>query len=171
MPRGAPDYGICAAPASFEWLPAEPYCVCLTGTTDAAKLWPEEGWGVLGRYLRAAGMACVLPAGTAAEQMRAERIAVAIGGAALVAPELDLGAMAAVLAGAALAIGVDTGLTHLAAALGRPTIGIYCGTSPGATGVIGACVRNVGDVAKTPAPAAVWEAALALTGDLVSVPA
>ena len=171
VPRGVPDYGISAAAADFDWLPAVPYCVCLTGTTDAAKLWPEDGWGVLGRHLRAAGMACVLPAGSTAEQMRAERIAAAIGGAAVVAPALGLGALAGVLAGAALAIGVDTGLTHLAAALGRPTIGIYCGSSPAATGVIGACVRNVGDVAKTPAPAAVWEAALGLIGDPVSVPA
>jgi heptosyltransferase-1 len=170
VPLGLPDFGIAATPAHFDWLPAAPYCVCLTGTTDAAKLWPEERWGVLGRRLAETGWRCVLPAGTAGEQKRAERIATEIGifadgsAAAVVAPASSLADLAGVLAGAGLAIGVDTGLTHLAAALGRPTVGIYCGTSPGATGVIGARARNVGDVAKTPAPEAVCEAVAAVAG-------
>ena len=167
--RGAPDYGIAAAPANFDWLPAAPYCVCLSGTTDAAKLWPEDRWGELGQHVRAAGMACVLPAGTAAEQKRAERIAQAIGSGAVAAPDLDLGQLAGVLSGAALAIGVDTGLTHLAAALGRPTVGIFCGTSPAATGVIASRACNVGDVARTPTSRAVWDAAVALIGAGVAV--
>jgi len=85
----------------------------------------------------------------------------------VVAPELDLRQLAGVLAGAALVIGVDTGLTHLGAALGRPTVGIFCGTSPAATGVIASRACNVGDVARTPTPQAVWDAALALTGAAV----
>jgi heptosyltransferase-1 len=47
--------------------------------------------------------------------------------------------------------GVDTGLSHLAAALGTPTIGIYCATDPEATGLYGApLARNVGTVSKPP---------------------
>ncbi|MBL8386132.1 MAG: lipopolysaccharide heptosyltransferase I [Burkholderiales bacterium] len=164
-PQGAPDFGIAAAPARFDWLPASRYCVCLTGTTDVAKLWPEERWGELGRDLAAAGWRCVFPAGTDGERARAGRIAAAVdasGAAAVVAPAASLGELAGVLAGADLAIGVDTGLTHLAAALGRPTVGIYCGTSPRATGVIGTRVCNVGDVAKTPTSAAVRDAAASL---------
>jgi heptosyltransferase-1 len=34
-------------------------------------------------------------------------------------------------------IGVDTGLAHLAVALGIPTVGIYCATDPAATGLYG----------------------------------
>jgi heptosyltransferase-1 len=34
-------------------------------------------------------------------------------------------------------VGVDTGLAHLAVALGRPTAGIYCATDPGLTGLAG----------------------------------
>ena len=170
VPLGAPDFGINAAPAGFAWLPPAPYCVCLTGTTDAAKLWPEERWGVLGKQLAEAGWHCVLPAGTEGEQKRAERIAAEIGvfadgtAAAVVAPASSLADLAGVIAGAGLAVGVDTGLTHLAAALGRPTVGIYCGTSPGATGVTGKRACNVGDVAKTPAPEAVCEAVAQVTG-------
>jgi heptosyltransferase-1 len=163
--RGAPDYGIRATRAAFAWLPDGAYGVLLTGTTDAAKLWPEDRWSALGRRLRDAGLACVLPAGTETERRRAERIAVEIGAAgaaAVVAPPLSLKELAQVLAGAALAVGVDTGLTHLAAALGRPTTGVYCGTSPAATGVVGARAGNVGDVARTPGADAVWNLARTL---------
>ena len=38
--------------------------------------------------------------------------------------------MAEHLAAARLMIGLDSGLTHLSAALGRPTIGIYCASTP-----------------------------------------
>lgn len=167
VPRGAPDYGISAVPADAPWLPSTPFCVCLTGTTDSAKLWPEERWGALGRRLADAGMACVLSSGTETEFKRAERIAAAIGASAVVAPALSLGELARLLAGADLAVGVDTGLTHLAGALGRPTVGIYCSTSPRATGVIAACARSVGEVARTPTADAVAEAALALAGEAV----
>ena len=45
--------------------------------------------------------------------------------------------MAAVLAGARQVVGLDTGFTHLAAALGRPTLGIYCDHEPGLAGITG----------------------------------
>ena len=42
-------------------------------------------------------------------------------------------------------VGLDTGLTHLAAALGVPTVGIYCGSDPALTGLYGAPrARNAG---------------------------
>ena len=45
--------------------------------------------------------------------------------------------MAALLAGAHGIVGLDTGFTHLGAALGRPTIGIYCDHEPGLAGIVG----------------------------------
>ncbi|MND06283.1 ADP-heptose:LPS heptosyl transferase I [compost metagenome] len=46
---------------------------------------------------------------------------------------------------------MDTGLTHLAAALKVPTIGIYCATDPAATGLHG-CPRavNLGGIGAPP---------------------
>jgi heptosyltransferase-1 len=44
---------------------------------------------------------------------------------------------AALLANARAVVGVDTGLTHLAVALGTPTVGIYVATQPGLTGLQG----------------------------------
>ncbi len=52
-------------------------------------------------------------------------------------PISTLDKIALVVAHANLVIGVDTGITHLAAALGRPTIGIYHSTDPAKTGIYG----------------------------------
>ena len=45
--------------------------------------------------------------------------------------------VAALIAGASFVIGVDTGLLHLAAALGVPLVGIFLGSEPGLTGPSG----------------------------------
>ena len=66
--------------------------------------------------------------------------------------------LAAVLAGSAAVVGVDTGLTHLAAALKIPTVALYTATDPGLTGVLGAgFFRNLGGKAQIPAPDAVLD--------------
>jgi len=54
-----------------------------------------------------------------------------------VPPFLKVGQMTSVLAGAQQVVGLDTGFTQLAAALGRPTIGIYCDHEPGLAGLAG----------------------------------
>lgn len=140
------DYGI-AAPASAEPTELRPYYVLLHSTSRVDKLWPETAWAELGRELSHHGCALILPWGNAAERARSERIARALP-AARVPPAMGIHALADMLAGARAVIGVDTGLTHLAAALGRPVVALYCGTHPGLTGVYagpGAPVRNLGD--------------------------
>lgn len=138
------DYGI-AAPAGP--VAPGPYCVLLHATSRADKLWPEQSWERLGAELASRGYGLMLPWGDAAERARSERIARALP-AAVVPPALGIPGMAGLLAGAHAVIGVDTGLTHLAAALGRPVVALYCDTHPGLTGVYasqGARVRNLGD--------------------------
>ena len=49
-----------------------------------------------------------------------------------------LDVMARLVAGASFVIGVDTGLLHLAAALGVPLVAIFVGSEPGLTGPMGA---------------------------------
>jgi len=72
---------------------------------------------------------------------------------------MDLGEVARVLAGAAAVVGVDTGLTHLAAALGIPTVGIYGATDPRATGLYTAGpAANLGEPGRFPAVAEVLDA-------------
>jgi heptosyltransferase-1 len=72
---------------------------------------------------------------------------------------MDIAALASFLAQAGVVIGTDTGLTHLAGALGVATVGLYCTTDPAATG-LHACARavNLGGIGVIPAVSAVVEA-------------
>ena len=151
----APDYGIAMPALAADWLGDVPYVVFLTATSRDDKLWPEEHWLALGQQLHARGYRAVLPAGSPLERARAARLAAAIPGA-VAAPALDIRQLAALLAGSRAAVGVDTGLTHLAVALKIPTVALYTATDPGLTGVLGAGFhRNLGGAAQLPAPAAV----------------
>jgi heptosyltransferase-1 len=145
------DYGISSAPRRFGWLAINSYAVLLHATSSDHKLWPEEHWITLGNALDAGGVGCVLPWGSTRERERSERIAAKLR-TAIVPPALALDDLAGLFAGARAVVGVDTGLTHLAAALGIPTVGIYCATDPAATGIYG-CARavNLGGIGKLPA--------------------
>jgi heptosyltransferase-1 len=139
---GGPAYGLAATASA-----SSPYAVFLTMSSRASKLWPHERWVELARAL---GMHVVLPWGSEAERIAAERIAAAVGDASVPA-RMSIAALGALLSGAQRVAGVDTGLTHLAAALGVPTVGIYCGSDPSLTGLYGSArARNVGRPGATP---------------------
>ncbi|MGH8631619.1 MAG: lipopolysaccharide heptosyltransferase I, partial [Burkholderiales bacterium] len=112
------------------------YAALLHSTSSREKEWPEDFWAALGQSLHRRGILSLLPFGDPRERARSERLANRIPGA-LVPPALPLDTFAAMLADAAIVVGVDTGLSHLAAALGRPTVGIYCATDPRFTGLYG----------------------------------
>jgi heptosyltransferase-1 len=123
------------------------YTVLLTMTSRHDKLWPDERWIELARELR---MPAMLPWGSDAERARAQRIAAAIGGTVM-PRRLGIDELASLFVGASAVIGLDTGLTHFAAALGVPTVGIYCGSDPALTGIYGAPhARNVGSAGQLP---------------------
>jgi len=159
QPEGAADYGIRPpATARPAWLAEGVYAVLLHATSRADKLWDEANWIALGRYLHEQNLRCVLPWGSAAEQARSLRLAEAIPDA-VVPPRLSLNEAAALLGGAQAAVGADTGLAHLAAALGVPAIGIYTATDPALTGLYaGRSAVNLGNVGRAPDVAAVIEA-------------
>ena len=137
------DYGLKAQAAGERGA----YAVLLTMTSRADKLWPEERWMELGRAL---ALPAVLPWGSAAERERAERVARGIG-QAVVPPRMAIDALAELLSNARGVVGLDTGLTHLAAALGVPTVGVFCGSDPALTGLYGAPrASNVGAAGKPP---------------------
>jgi heptosyltransferase-1 len=134
-PIGIPDYGIQAPPLSLPWLsPTSPYVVLLHATSRDDKLWDEANWITLGRQLANDGFQLVLPWGSTKEKFRSERLTAAIP-KAICPPQLNLIEAAALLGNARAVIGVDTGLSHLAAALNVATIGIYTATDPGLTGL------------------------------------
>jgi lipopolysaccharide heptosyltransferase I len=123
------------------------YAVLLTMTSRADKLWPESRWIELGRGL---ALPIRLPWGSAEERARAERIGRGIG-QAVVPQRMTIEALAEVLANGKYVVGLDSGLTHLAAALGTPTVAIFCGSDPALTGLYGVPrARNVGMPGKPP---------------------
>jgi heptosyltransferase-1 len=158
------DYGIAAQPLAADWLPKKDYAVLLTATSRDDKLWPEPDWHALGLMLVATGLVCVLPGGNAEERQRAARLATGLG-RAVAAPALGLADMAHLLAGAQIVVGVDTGLVHLAAALGRPTLALFCASDPQLTGVhAGPQAINLGGRDAAPKAGEVVATALALIG-------
>ena len=158
------DYGITAPPLHADWLPKGEYAVLLTATSRTDKEWPEDDWHALGAALITTGLRCVLPGGSAPERSRATRLAHALG-RAIAAPAMNLTDLAGLLSGASIVIGVDTGLVHLAAALQRPTLALYCASDPALTGVLGTAPHaNLGGAGAPPAASAVVAAALKLLG-------
>jgi heptosyltransferase-1 len=133
-PSAAIDYDLDRAKLAEPSL--APYGLLLHATARPEKEWPQEHWIALGRTLADRGIALRLPWGTEAERLRAERIAAAVKAVQIHDREpLDL--VARRIAGAQFVIGVDTGLLHLAAALGVPLVAIFVGSEPGLTGPMG----------------------------------
>jgi heptosyltransferase-1 len=130
-PDGPIDFGLDRAKVAAAG--RAPFAVLLHATARETKQWPEERWMALGRALAARGVALELPWGTEAERQRSECIAAGIPGAR-VPDRRPLDELARRIAAAQFVIGVDTGLLHLAAALGVPLVGIFVGSKPGLTG-------------------------------------
>lgn len=125
---------------------APDFAVLLHGSSGEEKCWPEDRWIGVGRALQERSVRCFLPWGSPRERERARRLAAAIPGAIVPGKVLALADWVGVLASAALVIGVDTGLTHLAAACAAPTVAIFRATSAEHSGVGGSVPhRNLGD--------------------------
>jgi heptosyltransferase-1 len=135
-PSGEADYGIAPPPGAPDWAPRTEYVVGLHASSKRAKRWPDAHWRALGQRLARENIGIVFPGGSPAEREEAARLADASPGG-LAAPAMTLSEAAALLARASAVVGVDTGLTHLAVALGCPTVGLYVVTKPGLTGLHG----------------------------------
>ncbi len=152
VPTGRVRFGL-VAPAT-DAAPPPPYAVLIPGASRPEKLWPEGDWIALGRRLRRQGLALTVLWGSAGERECAQRIAAAADAA--VPPFLSVHDAAGVLGHARVVVGLDTGFTHLAAALGVATVGIYCDHEPAAAGVTGdAFTASLGGIGQVPPSAAV----------------
>jgi heptosyltransferase-1 len=153
------------APLSIEGLRkqpngiAVPYVVCFHSTARAAKRWPTENWVELGKALSNQGYQVLFPWGSAEEMKISALMASQVPGA-IVPRAFSIEEAYRLVAYAALTIGVDTGLTHLAAVLGKPTIEIYCDSPRWKTeGYWSSSIANLGDFKSVPQASAVLQAA------------
>jgi heptosyltransferase-1 len=135
-----------------------PYIVCFHSTARAAKRWPNESWVDLGKALANHGYQLIFPWGNVAERKASDLIASQIPGAT-VPRAISIEEAYALIGNATLTIGVDTGLTHLAAVLGKPTIEIYCDSPRWKTeGYWSEKISNHGDLQLPPTITEVFDA-------------
>ncbi|MGD9252687.1 MAG: lipopolysaccharide heptosyltransferase I [Holophagae bacterium] len=101
-----------------------PYAVVLPGTGGVHKVLPTETLAEVGRGLVEIGLEVVVLWGPG-EEARASNVVTSAGTRVWMAPPTDLEEMAALLGGAQLVIGGDTGPMHLAASFGVRTVGVF----------------------------------------------
>jgi heptosyltransferase-1 len=136
-----------------------PYVVCFHSTARAAKRWPNDYWVELGTALARQGYQLVFPWGSESEMKVSALLASQIP-RAIVPRAFSIEEAYSLVAHAALTIGVDTGLTHLSAVLGKPTVEIYCDSPRWKTeGYWSGVIANLGDMKKPPSVDEVLEAA------------
>lgn len=158
-PQGAPEFGLDRARFASG---ASRYAVLLHATARPEKQWPEAHWVALGKALDRKSE-LVLPWGSELERVQSERIAAEVSGAR-VPDSMPLDQVAKLIAGAQYVVGVDTGLMHLAAALGVPLVAIFTGSKPSLTGPVGnGPLAILGADGAPPSVAAVTEAVSKIT--------
>ncbi|MCF6344958.1 MAG: lipopolysaccharide heptosyltransferase I [Thiomicrorhabdus sp.] len=115
------------------------YAVFLHGTTWDTKYWPEANWRELLARVNRAGLKVVLPWGNEDERLRALRIADTAEpeNTWVPAKPLTLNTVAHLLSFAKNVVSVDTGLSHVAAALEVPMVVLYRVTDPKLVGAAG----------------------------------
>ena len=130
----------------------DPYVLCFHATARAAKQWDVHGWITVGKFLIERGLHPVFPWGSPQEKQISQQIIEGIGGGGgILPPSYSIKQYFEIISHARLTIGVDTGLTHLAAVLGRPTIEIYCDSPLWKTeGYWSNQVINLGDIGQPP---------------------
>lgn len=105
------------------------YIVCAPFTTRPQKHWFEQSWIRLAHDITLERTLPIVWLGGPGDRSAAEALAKAGGGVNL-AGMTSLATSAAIIAQAALVIGVDTGLTHLGTAFSIPTVALFGSTCP-----------------------------------------
>ncbi len=124
-------------------LKGKPIVAIHPGSGSEAKCWPPERFEELIRRLKGAGYAIALILGPADERLvgRMAAFAKEIGG--VTAHNLRLRLLAAMLSKCGAYVGNDSGVTHLAAATGIPTLAIFGPTDPAVWAPVGRNVRVI----------------------------
>lgn len=110
----------------------ESYAILHVYPKFSYKRWQQEGWGELGRWLKDNGIRVVLTGSNTADELTyvAQIAKVLPPKTVNLAGKLSLTEVAFLTSQACLYVGLDTALTHMAAALGIPTVAMYGPTNP-----------------------------------------
>lgn len=161
-PQFYPSEFIAGLPISSVAGLSKPYILFFHSTAREAKRWANEYWVELGKEFSSRGYQVVFPWGSTSEKAVSELLAAQIANA-FVPSAFSIEDAFSVIAGAALTVGVDTGLTHLAAVLDKPTVEIYCDSPRWKTeGYWSDRIANVGDIQNPPNIQEVLSASLKL---------
>lgn len=120
--------------------PTERKVFLLHATTWESKHWPEAFWIELVQLIHSQGYRVEVTWGDETERTRAQ--ALVPYGAEVIA-RMPLTDLARCIRSSALVVTVDSGLGHLSAALGVPTLGLYGPTDAELTGVKGERARSL----------------------------
>ncbi|MFJ9037763.1 glycosyltransferase family 9 protein [Streptomyces sp. NPDC102406] len=132
-------YGVDADPEALDVpppatpSPAPGAVVVHPGADAAARRWPPERFAAVARALRTRGHDVVVTAGAGEEEIaRAVAARAGLPGSAVVggAADVPFDRLAALVAGARCVIVGDTGLAHLATALGTPSVVLFGPVAP-----------------------------------------
>lgn len=110
-----------------------------------AKKWPCERFAAVAAHLRTAYGWDVVLAGERGDAPETAAVRALEPAAIDLAGTTSLAALVGVLAAAEVVVANDSGTMHLAAALGRPVVGIFGSTSPAWTAPVGPAVRFLSD--------------------------
>lgn len=124
----APDGRFLLASGSGPRVPAGAV-VLLPATGGPGKAWPPGRYAELAAALARRGRPVTVAWGPG-ERSVAETIAAEADAGVEIAPPTSIVELAHLLAGAAVAVGGDTGTVHLAASLGVPTVAVFLATDP-----------------------------------------
>ena len=110
--------------------PGSPYCVMQPGARSPDMRWPAAKFAAIARWLRQKhGVASVVNLGAGDEAVAAD-VHRELRDCAFIAQGVELRELIALVAGAPLFVGNDSGPAHIAAATGRPSVVIYAATDP-----------------------------------------
>jgi len=136
----------------------KPYVLCFHASARPSKTWSVDNWAVVGKHLLEKGLIPIYPWGNQTEKNTSHLIVQQFDGG-LIPQAYSIKEYFKLISQAALTIGVDTGLTHLAAVLNRPTIEIYCDSPVWKTeGYWSETIINLGDLGKPPSVQSVLQA-------------
>jgi heptosyltransferase-3 len=110
----------------------KPYAVLHIYPKFSYKMWHEQGWIELAKWLESQGLQLILTGSPAADEMAyiANIFAKFPANSINLAGKLDLGATAYLLKQAKIYVGPDTSISHIAAAMGTPSVALFGPSNP-----------------------------------------